>query len=283
MLRYGKVISFILFSVYGFVNTTQVYADEESSQRADTVRVEQVRNPWTIKAGLGIHLTGGNSDNRTFTIDGDASRRFRMFHYRGILRRALGTSSYSGGPRIETTNNWLINSRFDWFTSARRNKFLFTFISVDGNKYRGYTSKRTAQLGYGVKFFTTYKPIDVNIALGIDYSKEVLVVRGTRRNEIFSGVLKPELDLTLNDGLAIGQRTSIFVDLQDEEEYQIDMTSFINLKLSGKFSLRTTYTLNYRNKPRLINELDQSGRPTGNRILAKPSDHTFTTSILLNF
>jgi putative salt-induced outer membrane protein YdiY len=266
-----------------FITHNGLASDENVSAVQDTTMKFRNPNPWQVKAGLGINITGGNSDTRTFSFDSDARKQFRMFRYRGIVRTQHGTSRYSGGPRIETTNNWLANSRMDFFTSEKRNMFLFIFGSLDGNKFRGYKSKRTVQTGYGFKLFSSVKSVDLNIALGLDYSKDVLVVPGSRREEIFSGVLKPEIDWSVTEDISFGQRSSFFMDLQDKEEYQIDVNSFVNLKLSGKLTLRTSYLLNYRHKPRLINELDQSGRPTGQRIPAKSTDRIFTTSILLNF
>jgi putative salt-induced outer membrane protein YdiY len=278
--RYFGIITLIIFILY----TPYIFAlDESASASQDTTTKKKNPNPWQVKAGLGVNITGGNSDTRTFSFDSDASKLFRMFRYRGVVRTQHGTSRYSGGPRIETTNNWLVNSRFDFFTSEKRDMFLFTFVSLDGNKFRGYRSKRTVQAGFGFKLFSSIESVDMNIALGLDYSKDELVVPGSRRDEIFSGVLKPELDWAITKDILFGQRTSFFVDLQDEEQYQIDVNTFLNLKLSGKLTLRTSYLLNYRNRPRLINELDQSGRPTGQRIPAKFTDRVFMTSILLNF
>jgi putative salt-induced outer membrane protein YdiY len=256
--------------------------ESNETQKQDTTETKP-RNPWDIKAGLGINITGGNSDSRTLTFDSEFRKQWSHFRYRGIGRRAYGTTSYSGGPRIPTTDNWLASSRLDLFTTVRRLNFFFLFLSVDGNQFRGYWAKRTSQLGYGVQLFPTVKKIDLNIALGVDYSKDHLVVKGSRRDEIFSVVLKPEIDWEVTQDLSFGHKVNMFVDLQDEREYQIDSHTIITLRLSGKLSLRSTYLLNYKNNPRLINEVDESGKPTGERVPAKPSDHTFSTSIVLNF
>ncbi len=89
--------------------------------------------------------------------------------------------------------------------------------------------------------------------------------------------------MRLNSNIRYRLKTNIFVDLKDEEEYRIDSENVLDVKLTDKFSLRTAYTINYNNTPRLIREVDQSGTQTGNRVPAKPADHLFSTSLLVSF
>lgn len=253
--------------------------DADNGEKKD----EKQSYPLNVKFAVGTSITGGNNSTRVATLNSEFQKRYTRFRIRLNGRGAYGEASYADGPWIESTNNWLFSTRIDWFTTSQLHTFLFTEGTMQSNQYRGYWLKNSVQGGYGIALFSEIDHLEVNLPLGIDYAREILVVDDSQRPEKFSAVLKPEMILRLNSNIRYRLKTNIFVDLKDEEEYRIDSENVIDVKLTDKFSLRTAYTINYNNTPRLIREVDQSGTQTGNRVPAKPADHLFSTSLLVSF
>jgi len=243
---------------------------------------EKKRYPLEVNFAIGGSISGGNNSARTAMLDSELQKRYTRFRIRVNGKGAYGEASYSDGPWIESTNNWLISSRVDWFTTSQLHSFLFTEGAMQSNQYRGYWLKNSVQGGYGVKLFSSSDLIDLSLPLGIDYAREMLVVDNGQKPENFSAVLKPELTVTFNSHVRYRQKSNLFMDLGNEEDYRIDSENIIDVMVTKAFSLRMAYSISHYNKPRLIREVDQSGQQTGNRIRARPTDHMFTTSVMIS-
>lgn len=254
-----------------------------STSAANNVKKEeqQPKYPIEINFAVGVGITGGNNSTRTATVDSEIQKRYPRFRLRFNGKGAYGEARYSGGPWIESANNWLVSARLDWFTTSQLHNFLFTQAATQSNQYRGYWLRNSVQFGYGIKLFGESKFVDLILPLGIDYARDVLVVDDRQKPENFSAVLKPELTVTFNSNLRYRQKTNFFVDFRDDEDYRIDTDNILDVTVTKGFSLRMAYTINFNNKPRLIREVDQTGQPTGERIPALPTDHIFTTSVMI--
>jgi putative salt-induced outer membrane protein YdiY len=242
---------------------------------------EQIKYPLEINFAVGGGITGGNNSTRTATVDSEIQKQYPRFRLRFNGKGAYGEARYSGGPWIESANNWLISARLDWFTTSQLHNFLFTQAATQSNQYRGYWLKNSVQLGYGIRLFGDSESIDLILPLGIDYARDVLVVDDRQKPENFSAVLKPELTVTFNSNLRYRQKTNLFIDFRGDEDYRVDTDNILDVTVTKGFTLRMAYTINFNNKPRLIREVDQTGQPTGERIPARPTDHIFTTSVMI--
>lgn len=235
--------------------------------------------PLQFQGTFGFTLTSGNSDTRILTFDSDVKKQFERFIHYIRLNLAYGTSRYGSGPRIETTNNWAISTRIDWFTSNRKRSYLFISTGLTGNKFRGYWSRRNFQLGAGYSFFPEVDTLRLKFGLGIDYSKDNLVVKGTLDDEIFFALFKPEFEIVINKNLKIGNNANCFVDFQELNNYRVNSQTYLNLRVINRLAVSFNFTLNYDNKPRFIPEIGENGKPTGKLTLAKPSDKIFNIGI----
>lgn len=243
---------------------------------------KQQTYPLNIRLVVGASLTSGNTSTRTATLDFEVYKRYSRFQLRLTGKGAYGESSYADGPWIESTNNWRVSSRVDWFTTSQLHSFMFAEGSVHSNQYRGFWLRNSVQGGYGIRLFASDDKVDVSIPLGIDYARDVLVVDNGQKPENFSVVLKPEIVLRFNSQIQYRKRSNVFLNLQDGEDYRIDTEHTVDMKISDSFAFRLSHTLCYYHKPRLIREVDQSGKQTGQRVPAKPTDHLFAMSLLIS-
>lgn len=261
------VLFFLIFS-------TALFSMDEPNQIVKTKP-----RPLQIQTTLGFTLTAGNSDTRILTFDSNIQKPFERFIYYTRFNIAYGTSKYGNGPRIETTNNWTISTRLDWFTSDKRKNYLFISSGLSGNKFRGYWSRRNAQLGAGYNFFYDVDTLKLNFGLGVDYSKDNLVIKGSADDEIFFALLKPEFEIIINKNIKFGNNANCFVDFQELKNYRINSQTYLNLKVTTRLAINLNFNLNYDNKPRMIPEIGDNGKPTGKFILAKPADKIFNIGI----
>ncbi len=262
-----KILMLILIS------TLYLFSLEDSEQST-----ESKSQPLQIQTTLGFTLTAGNSDTRTLTFDSNIKKPFKRFLYYIKLNLAYGTSKYGNGPRIETTNNWAISTRMDWFTTEKKKSYLFISNGLSGNKFRGYWSRISLQLGAGYSF----EAIRLKLGLGVDYSKDNLIVKGSADDEIFFALLKPEFGSILKESIKFGSNANCFIDFQQFDNYRINSQTYLNLKVTSRLAINFNFTLNYDNKPRLIPEIGENGRPTGKLTLAKPADKIFNIGISIS-
>ncbi|MEN3039745.1 MAG: DUF481 domain-containing protein [Candidatus Kryptonium sp.] len=265
-MRKKLVLSLLIFQTLLF-----------SMGKADQI-AETKSQPLQIQTTLGFTLTAGNSDVRILTFDSNIQKPFQRFTHYINFNLAYGTSRYGSGPRIETTNNWSISTRIDWFMSDKRTGYLFLLSALSGNKFRGYWSRRNVQLGAGYSFFDV-DTLKLNLALGVDYSKDNLVVKGSADDENFFVLLKPEFEITIKENIRFGSNANWFVDFQDFKNYRINSQTYLNLKLTTQLAINFSFILIYDNKPRLIPEIGDGGKPTGRFIPAKPADKIFNIGI----
>ncbi len=264
------------FAIF-LIATTLLFSMDEPDQ------IQKPKSqPLQLQTTLGFTLTAGNSDTRILTIDSDIKKPFERFIYYTKFNLAYGTSKYGNGPRIETTNNWAISTRIDWFTTDKRKNYLFISTGLSGNKFRGYWSRRNVQLGAGYNFFYDVDTLKLKIGLGVDYSKDNLVVSGSSDDEIFFALLKPEFEIIFNKNIKFGNNANCFVDFQQLENYRINSQTYLNLKITNRLAVSFNFTLNYDNKPRMIPEIGETGKPTGKLILAKPADKIFNIGISIS-
>lgn len=249
-----------------------------STENPDQIAKTQLQ-PIQIRTTLGFTFASGNSDTRILTFDSDVKRNFERFIYYTKLNFAYGTSKYGNGPRIETTNNWLISTRIDWFTTDKRKSYIFISNGLSGNKFRGYWSRISAQFGAGYNFFYNVDTLKLKLGLGIDYSKDNLVVKGNTDDEFFFTLFKPEFELVINKNIKLGNNANFFVDLQEFNNYRVNSQTYFNIYITNRLAISLNFTLNYDNKPRTIPEIGENGRPTGKLTLAKPSDKVFNIGI----
>lgn len=257
-----------------FILKTSLFSMNEPEQVA-----KQKTNPIKIQTTLGFTLTSGNSDTRILTFDSNIEKSFERFIYYTKFYVAYGTSRYGNGPRIETTNNWAISTRLDWFTSGKRKNYLFILSGLSGNKFRGYWSRRNAQLGAGYNFFRNVDTLKLSFGLGVDYSKDNLVVKGSADDEIFFALIKPEFEIIFNKNVKFGNNANCFIDFQRIKNYRINSQTYLNLRLTTRLAINLNFNLTYDNKPRVIPEIGDNGKPTGRLTLAKPTDKIFNIGI----
>jgi len=269
----------ILIIALSIICVNGVHADDNVQNEKN----KRSSEPLDIKFAIGGSLSTGNNSTRTASIDTELDKRYVRFRLRVNGKGTYGETSYSDGPWIESTNNWRVTSRVDWFTSSSLHSFLFAEGGMQSNQYRGFWLKNSVQGGYGLRLFSNSDFIDLGLPIGFDYSRDVLVVDNGQKPETFSGVIKPEIEIKFNDNIRYRLKTNIFMDFRDEEDYKIESDNTIDMKVTEVFSLRLQYLLNHNNKPRLIRELGKSGSETGERVPAKPTDHLLSTSIVLSF
>ncbi len=264
----------IKFLFFALLLTTMLFSKDEPEPI-----VKPKSQPLQFQTTLGFTLTAGNSDTRILTFDTNVKKTFTRFILYTRSNLAYGTSRYGSGPRIETTNNWAISTRLDWFTSDKRKSYLFISGGLSGNKFRGYWSRRNAQLGAGYNFFYDVDTLKLNFGLGIDYSKDNLVVKGSADDEIFFAILKPEFEILVNKNVKFGNNSNLFVDFQELKNYRISSQTYLNLKVTTRLAVNLNFNLNYDNKPRIVPEIGDNGKPTGKFIPAKPADKIFNIGI----
>lgn len=277
-------MSSIRFWRIGFFITLKFYICVNVAYCSNTNRDDKkLCYPLDVKIAVGVSITGGNNSTRTATLNSELDKRYTRFRVRINGKGAYGEASYSNGPWIESTHNWRINTRVDWFTTSQLHSFLFTEAGLQSNQYRGYWLKNSLQGGYGIKLFGGIRNIDVSLPLGIDYARDILVVDNGQRSENFAAVLKPEIVYKINAYIQYRKKSNIFMDLQDDENYRVDSENIIDLHFTNTFALRISYMISHYNKPRLIREVDQAGKQTDERVPAKPTDHLFSTSMMISF
>ena len=264
-------VKFLFFII---IFTTTLFSKDEPE-----LIVKPKPQPLQLQTTLGFTLTAGNSDTRILTFDTNVKKPFERFTWYAKSNLAYGTSRYGNGPRIETTNNWSISTRLDWFTSDKRRGYLFISGGLSGNKFRGYWSRRNAQLGAGYNFFHNVDSLKLSIGLGVDYSKDNLVVKGSSDDEIFFAILKPEFEKFLNKNVKLGTNSNFFIDFQELKNYRINSQTYLSLKVTTRLAINLNFNLNYDNKPRIVPEIGDNGKPTGKFIPAKPADKIFNTGI----
>ncbi len=238
--------------------------------------------PIQIRTTLGFTFTSGNSDTRILTFDSDIKKNFERFVYYTKLNFAYGTSKYGNGPRIETTNNWLISTRIDWFTTDKRKSYIFISNGLSGNRFRGYWSRISSQFGAGYNFFYYVDTLKLKFGLGIDYSKDNLVVKGSADDESFFALFKPEFEIIINKNIKLGNNANCFVDFQEFNNYRINSQIYLNLYITNRLAISFNFALNYDNKPRIIPEIGENSKPTGRFVPAKPTDKIFNIGISIS-
>jgi len=267
LIWYGIIFTIISFNYHA--------TGEETKSR---------NQPWDFNIAFGFSMTSGNNDTYTLSVEGDARKQWRRFRYKGDFSIRYRTTQYvSGGPRIVSTNNWIFSSRLDWFLSRKRDNFLFVVVIPEGNEFRGFWWKVATQGGFGYRFFGEQKNIDLTVAAGFDYSYEEPVVNDVPPDQILTSVIKPELEWEILPTVRLSKRLSFWNDLRDGSEYKIDSRVLFDFSLTDTFSIRTSYLLNHRHKPRMIRERDKYGNTTEKRIPAERTDHSITTAIVLSF
>jgi len=238
--------------------------------------------PLQLRTTLGFTFTAGNSDTQILTFNSDIKKPFERFIYYTKLNLAYGTSRYGNGPRIETTNNWAISTRIDWFTTDKKKSYLFLSTGLSGDRFRGYWSRISVQFGAGYNFFHNLDSVKLKVGFGTDYSKDNLVVKGSADDESFFALLKPEFEFILSKNIKLGNNANCFIDFQKPENYRLNSQTYLNLGITDRLAISFNFTLNYDNKPRMIPEIGDNGKPTGKLTLAKPADKIFNIGISIS-
>ncbi len=246
---------------------------------ATTIRRDQIisiatgtgkkRDLWSGEVTLGVNVRAGNSD----LADGAT---FMMVQRRTAESRFYADyrSSFSKAEGIETSNNHLVNSYFDWF-KTRRWYWRILFAEYFRDQFQNVQNQITVGTGAGYDIIRSARTEwDISAGIGVLYKEATSVEQGEdSANSSPALSIGTLYDIELTKSLDYYLKyTARFVD-EENGRYIHTMVTTLSSDITGSLDLDLTLFWSRTQKP----------QPAADGSVPKKDDLRFTVGLSYEF
>jgi hypothetical protein len=266
---------------------------------ATAAQAQDARKPgWSFTGQLTGVWTGGNSEARTFGMNGGLRRigahsEFK-FEAGGIrtdatrkTRRAIGTTEaweIESEEHVErTAERYFGRARYDHNISDV--SVVFFGVDVLRNTFAGIDHRTLLAAGAGNVWLNTEK-VRFKTDYGVTYTFQTDVVENPFLKSSFPGArVTTDLRKTLTGTTRLESVLITDLGFTDRKDLRFDFTNAINVSMSSVLSLRPSLQLVWRNDPALTSVLlyTPAGDATGAKVNVplEKLDEFFTLGVVL--
>lgn len=123
---------------------------------------------WSGRVTLGATDTSGNTETRDAYVEAGLKARAKGWRW-----TSNGRANYSESSGVQTTGNWLADTRFDWL--FRERQYLYGRASIQRDTFSGIELRWTVGAGYGYKFIESDRT-NLELRAGLDHVSTERVV-----------------------------------------------------------------------------------------------------------
>lgn len=134
---------------------------------------EPVDNSWIGNVGVGVVVTGGNTENKTSNGNIDVTRDLDKWRHNLHI-----DSLYAADEQGATAEKYFASFQSDYKLSER--DYVFAYASYEDDRFSGFEWQATAVVGYGRILLAT-EDKNLNVEIGPGY-------RASRTAEVFEEV-----------------------------------------------------------------------------------------------
>ncbi len=217
---------------------------------------------WTGSADVGLSLTSGNSNTRTFTA-GIRGARATVRDKITVYANAVQASNSTLGPSITTAKAIWFGARYDYNIS--RKMFAFGGADFEYDKPQKLDLRAVFSAGLGYRAIRNERT-QLDLFSGAAYNREYYS-NGLRRNsaEILFG---DELKHRINPRMLLAQRLVVFPSITNAGQFRSVLDASLLTNLNSWLGWHVTIADRYNSKP-------VAG--------AKSNDLLFSTGLRVNF
>ncbi len=287
------MFTFLLAVVVSFAFSSSVLAgggegeDEEQLPR------------WYATGSFGYTATGGNSRTNTLAGSLEAGRVGIWTDHKLTAGITYGNVIYAGGDPIRNANSYFGKYKLDAYLMSNKKPYAWFGTGAECDEFQGYWGRYTVEAGPGYSFFGTdpvvlkleagYIFVDTNWINEKEVDGELLLWEPTH-----NGLLRLIAELPLRDYLKFTEEAQYYVNFDDTQDYRMESTSALNVKLTDRLSFVTSFKVTYTNLPGLVEKLDEYGNvvtvdddndpatdPVPELVEAERVDYTWTNSLAI--
>lgn len=238
------------FSLFFLLLSLSARADEAGTKQKDLANESEV----------GIVIAGGNSDAQTYTM-----KHSSAYTWSDNLAKAFGRYLLGKTSGATTAENWEVGARYE--RSFPPSLAAFTQYRLDGNTLAGLDRRHSIDAG-GKYYFLKEEGQELFNETGYRFTSEKRLGPAVTVNSHFAR-LYFEYNRTLGELAAAKLGLELLPNFSDSKDYQANLEASLLATLSPVFSLKVSYTTQYRNQPA------GAGK--------KRTDSLFTTALVAKF
>ncbi len=227
-----------------------------SAAAAETAPAKALAN----ESELGIVVAGGNSDTQTFT-----AKHETVYTFDSNITKLFGHYLLGKSGGIKTSENWDIGARYE--RDFPPSLAAFAQYKLDSNVLAGLDLRHTIDAG-GKYYFWKEPGQQLFNETGYRFTSENRLGPAVTVNSHFIR-LYFEYNRNLSELITAKLGVELLPNLSDSKGYQANLEAAILASLSPVFSIKTGYSLQYRNQPAGVGK--------------KRTDSLFTTSVVAKF
>lgn len=209
---------------------------------------------------VGIVVAGGNSDAQTYTV-----KEQTVYPWGGNLIKGFGHYLLGKSAGLKTAENWDLGARYERELSDAFS--VFGQYKLDSNVFAGLDLRHTFDAG-GKYFIIKQEGQQLFNETGYRFTSENRLAPAATVGSHFARVYF-EYNRSLGELVTAKLGLELLPNFSNSNDYQANLEAALLASLSPVFSVKSAYTIQYRNQPA------GAGK---NR-----SDTLFTTSIVAKF
>jgi len=248
----------ILSCVYSITYSTVSFAEEVSADPATVSSDEPIQSigtVWTSSAELGLVATSGNTDNQSINFGFNVARETDKWK-QSVQAKVLRAEDQGA----KTAENLLLELQVD--RKLTQYDYLFSDLSYEQDKFKGFDNQMTASVGYGRKILDSDK-LKLRGETGIGMRHRELTT-GEKTNEGILG-LTGVLDWQISESASFQEDLSTLI---GSDLTTIRSISSITVTIKDNLALKFSFEIK-----------NSSDVPVG----IEKTDTLTTASLVLNF
>jgi len=247
--------------------TSAVHSQDAAAPAKDApVEVQKKEEPkkWTQTAGLGLTLTGGNSDTLLFTADYGAVRKW------GDNEFGVGVAGGYGESDDVVNNNFVSGfAQYNYLFGPKKRWFGFGRVEGNHDEISDIAYRVPANVGLGYYFLKQgvdgNKKINLAAEVGPGYAWEKV---GGITDSYATIIIAERFNYQISEKTRLWQSANYTPSLEKFDNYTVYAEVGVETQLVGNLSIRSVFSDSYRSQP-------AAGRES--------NDYKFITSLAYNF
>ena len=226
---------------------------------------EQKFPKWSGSGTLGYTTTGGNSRTNSLSGEFELTREGELTNNSFKAGITYANVIYAGDP-IKTANSCFGEYKFEAFFTRAKKPYAWGLLGAESDEFQGYWGRYKLEIGPGYSFFGTYEAtlklevgyalVDTNWVNPKETNEGEYHLWETTHNALARVIASSPF---MDDRVTLEEEVLYRANLEDWQDYVIEATSSVKVKLNDKVSLTATLDVTYTNQPALVEKLDENG------------------------
>ncbi|MDP8223366.1 MAG: DUF481 domain-containing protein [Candidatus Lernaella stagnicola] len=220
---------------------------------------------WSSNGSVGYSLIGKRVKSNSLTGDLNVTREGQWtnnFIKSGIT---YGDVTYPDGDPIINANRYFGNYKLEGYLTRAKKPYLWALVGAESDEFQGFWGRYNLEGGVGYNFFGVAKHV-LKTELGYAFvdtnwieKKEIEDGEFHYWEPTHNGLARVIAAVPILSYALFTEEVMYRHNVSDQDDYYVESTTGLAFRLTSKLSFKTSFNINYTNKPGFVEELDLTG------------------------